>query len=95
MTDQLGPLLYFVDAGRSASSLSFSSASGIIRPNIELSMAIGMTPPLPPSCAGPPDIRKLRHGELIDLPECIGEARKILLGEAVFGTTVRVHGELG
>jgi hypothetical protein len=40
-----------------ASSFSLSSASGIIRPNIELNIAVGIRPALPPSCPCPPDIR--------------------------------------
>jgi hypothetical protein len=39
-----------------ASSFSFSRASGIMRPNMELSMAVGMRPPLF-SVPCPPDIR--------------------------------------
>ena len=48
-----GPLR---SAAFGASSFSFSSASGIMRPNIELSIAVGINPPLfsvPPA----PDIK--------------------------------------
>jgi len=40
-----------------ASSFSFSSASGIILPNIELNIAVGIRPALPDSGPCPPDIR--------------------------------------
>jgi hypothetical protein len=40
-----------------ASSFSFSNAPGIIWPNIELSIAVGIRPALLPSCPCPPDIR--------------------------------------
>ncbi len=44
-------------AGLRASPFSFSNASGIIWPNIELSIAVGIRPALLLSWADPPDIR--------------------------------------
>jgi hypothetical protein len=49
-----GLLLRRADFG--ASSLNFSKASGIMRPNMELSIAVGMRPPLF-SCPCAPDIK--------------------------------------
>ncbi len=67
-----------------------SSASGIICPNIQLSIAVGMSPALPlltDPCV--PDIRNCGTSGWLILVSAFGKAREILLGEAETPAAVR------